>query len=149
MSNQWCRRRGCRGCKRTPKSLDLLKIRAKSLKMLAIILKIFGKFPENLSKIPKYLGKIRENRDIMAPNIVWLQKTGSQGLQKNTWRPFWETHHKNGGQKFHDNFLGKFAKIWAKMLCTPKNLLAPTSICQTINNGSTTSWYTGTFAYWK
>jgi len=26
----------------------------------------------------------------------------------------------------HDNFFGKFEKIWAKILCTPNNLLAPT-----------------------
>jgi len=31
--NQWCRRRGCRVCKSTPKSFDLVKIRAKSLKI--------------------------------------------------------------------------------------------------------------------
>jgi len=46
---------GCaRDASAPPKSLDLLKIRAKSLKMLAIILKIFGKIAENPNKIPKY-----------------------------------------------------------------------------------------------
>jgi len=37
---QWCRRRVCRRCKRTPKSFDLLKIREKSLKIWAKSLKI-------------------------------------------------------------------------------------------------------------
>jgi len=33
MLRQWCRRRGCRGCKRIPRSFDFLKIREKSLKI--------------------------------------------------------------------------------------------------------------------
>jgi len=33
---------------------------------------------------------------------------------------------KTGRKKLHDNILGMFGKIWAKFLCTPKNLLAPT-----------------------
>jgi len=43
VSRQWCRRLGCRGCKRTPKSFDLLKIQAKSLKIWAKSLKIWAK----------------------------------------------------------------------------------------------------------
>ena len=31
-------------------------------------------------------------------------------------------------QKLEDNFLGTFGNIWAKILCTPKNLLAPTPV---------------------
>jgi len=37
-------RRGCRGCKRTPKSFDLSKIRAKALNIWAKSLKIWAKF---------------------------------------------------------------------------------------------------------
>jgi len=32
-TKQWCRRRGCMGCKCTPKCFDLSKIMAKSLKI--------------------------------------------------------------------------------------------------------------------
>jgi len=41
--SQWCRRRGCRGCKHTPESFDLLKNWAKSLKNWAKPLKIWAK----------------------------------------------------------------------------------------------------------
>ena len=43
LTQQWFRRRRCRGCKRTPKCFDLLKIRAKSLKTWAKPLKIWAK----------------------------------------------------------------------------------------------------------
>jgi len=97
-----------------------------------------GKIPENPNKIPKYLGKIPENLGKMAPKVC--RKTREDPV-------FGRSHHKNRRQKLHDNVFGKFGKIWAKIFCTPKNLLAPTTMCQTINNGSTTSWHTGTFAY--
>jgi len=41
--NQWCRRWGCRGCKRIPKSFDLLKIQAKFLEIWEKSLKIWEK----------------------------------------------------------------------------------------------------------
>jgi len=89
---QWCRRRVC---KRTPKSFDLLKIRAKSLEILAKSLKIWAK---------------------MAPNVC--RKIGEDH--------FFVVTPKNGWQKLH-NFLGKnCTTFWAKILRTPKNLLAPT-----------------------
>jgi len=74
-------------CKRTPKSFDLLKIWAKSLKIWAE----------------------------MAPNIC----------RKTTECHILEVTPKNGPQKLEDNFLGKFGKIWAKILCTPTHWLAP------------------------
>jgi len=46
-------RRGCRGCKRTPKTFDLLKIWA--------IPENPGKIYENVRKIPKNLGKLPES----------------------------------------------------------------------------------------
>jgi len=55
--HQWCRRQGCRGCKRTPKCLDMLKIRSKSLKIPGKICVNLGKIYENLCKIPENLGK--------------------------------------------------------------------------------------------
>ena len=42
--SQWCMRRRCRGCKRTPKSFDLSKIRAEALNIWAKSLKIWAKF---------------------------------------------------------------------------------------------------------
>jgi len=59
---QWCRRRGCRGCKLTPNNFVLSKIR--------------GKFLKNLGKIPENPGK-------MAPNVVWLQKMAPKVCKKS------------------------------------------------------------------
>jgi len=86
-----------------------------------------NKIPENPNKIPENLGKIPENLGKNGAQHCLTSKNGAQGLQKNKWRPFvWRSHHKNGQQKLHDNFLVEFGKIWAKILCAPKNLLAPT-----------------------
>ena len=54
MSNQWCRRRGC---KNTSKSFDLLKIPENVGKNSENL----GKIPKNQNKIPNYLDKIPEN----------------------------------------------------------------------------------------
>jgi len=56
----------------------------------------------------------------MAPNIC----------RKTSEDDFLEITPKNSPQKLEDNFLGKFGKIWAKILCTRKNLLAPTPMHQ-------------------
>jgi len=86
-----------------------------------------GKIPENLRKIPENPSKTPENLGKNGAQRCLTSKNGAQGLQKNKWRPFcWRSHQKNGRQKLHDNFLGKFGKFCAKILCTPKNLLAPT-----------------------
>ena len=68
--DQWCRRWGCRRCKRTPKSFHLSKIRAK-------ILKIRAKFEQNPW----------ESGQKWRPTFFDFKK-GTQRLQKNTWRPF-------------------------------------------------------------
>jgi len=52
----------------------------------------------------------------MTPNVC----------RKTSEDQFLDVPPKNGQQKLHDNFLGKFGKIWAKIFCTPKTLLAPT-----------------------
>ena len=84
-------------------------------------------FVENPNKIPENLGK-------NGAQCCLTSKNATQGLQKNRWRPyFWRSHHKNGWQKLHNNFLGTFGKNWAKILCTPKNLLAPTPMVGTIS----------------
>jgi len=47
-SSHWCRRQRCRGCKCTPKSFDLVKIRAKSLKTFTNTIKIWAKMVINM-----------------------------------------------------------------------------------------------------
>jgi len=54
----------------------------------------------------------------MAPNVC--RKTGEGH--------FLEVRPKHGRKNLPDNFLGKFGKIWAKILCTPKNVLAPAPV---------------------
>ena len=78
-----------------------------------------GKIPVNLNKILENMGKNGAQRCLtlkMAPNVC----------RKISEEHFLEVIPKNGRQKLHDNFLGKFGKIWAKILCTPKNMPAPT-----------------------
>jgi len=74
---QWCRRRGC---KRTPKSFDLSKIRAKSLKIWAKPLNIWAKF--------------LKTRAEMVPNVVCLQKWRSTFAGKHMKSSFWRSHQK-------------------------------------------------------
>ena len=61
------------GCKRTLKSFDLEKIRAKFLKIRRNLEKIC----ENLRKIPENLGKLPENTK-KASNVLPLEKNGIQ-----------------------------------------------------------------------
>jgi len=102
---QWCRRRGRRECKRTPKGFDLSKILAKSGKKT-------WKFGQN----PWKSGLKRRQ--------TFAYK------HKNTF--FWRSYHKWSlwgklfRQKSHKKFCGKFGEIRAKIFCTPKNLPAPT-----------------------
>ena len=56
----WCRRRGCRECKHTPKSFDLVKTLAKSFKRRAKSLKTFINSVKVWAKL--------------APNIFWFEK---------------------------------------------------------------------------
>jgi len=91
-----------------------------------------GKIPENPGKIPENLGKIPENLNKIPENLC---KTGAQPCLTSKMPPsvcrkgsedhFLEVTPRNGRQNLHDNFLGKFRKIWAEILFTPKNLLAP------------------------
>ena len=104
---QWCRRWGCRGCKRTRKSFDLLKFPAKSFKNV-------GKIPENLCRN----GANIVWRQEMAPNVCWKVNEGH----------FWRSYQTNGQQKLHDYFLDTFVKMWAKILSTPENMLVPTPV---------------------
>ena len=71
--DHWCRRRGCRGCNRTPKSFVLVKIREKSHKIRKKILWNPGKSLRT-SKIPwKYEQKWRPtcfDLKITAPKLT-------------------------------------------------------------------------------
>ena len=66
------------------------------------------------------------------PKLFYLKKLSPQRLQDNKWRPFFKGHTKKRSAKLHKNFLGKIGKIWAKILCTPKNLIAPTPMVRNI-----------------
>jgi len=118
---QRCRRRGCRGFKRTTKRFDLVKIREKSLK----ICENFRKIPENLGKLPENTGKNGAQR-----TLVW--KKWRQTCSESHEDLFLEVIPKtvvmrnSSHKKWPKNFSGKFGKIRAKILRTPKNLPAPT-----------------------
>jgi len=88
-----------------------------------------GEIPENLdnnyenpNEILKYLGKIPENLGKHGAQR-FLTKSCTQRLQRNKCRHFLRSHQKNGR-----HFIGKFRKIWVKIFCIPKDLLAPTPI---------------------
>ena len=104
-------------------------------------------FIENLDKIPENLGKTSGNLGKMPENP---DKNGAQHLQKSTIKTFfWKSRLFFGGhtkirsscslwekiceQKAHKSFSGKFGEIRAKILCTPKNLPAPSPMTLTAN----------------
>jgi len=120
--HQWCRRRGCRGYKRTPKCVDLLKIWEK-------FLKIWAKPLKNSVKSLKIRAK-------MAPDVAWLQKMAPNICRKAQLRPLFSRSHQKQVFIF---FVGEnlwatgaqklFGQVWGnsgKILRTPKNLPAPT-----------------------
>ena len=112
---QWCMRRGCRGCNRTPKCIDLVKIWAKSLKIQAKSMEIWAMWKssrnpwKSVQTPKKYAQKWRPTCfDLikMAPNVLWFEKM----WPKITW-----TSH-----KWPKNFSGNFGEIRAKIFRTPK-----------------------------
>ena len=108
-NEQWCRRWGCR---RNPRSFDLSKNRAKSLKIWAKTMKMFAKY---LKIWTNYL-KIRQKWRPMC-RITWISFLGS--FQKICAK---------GGNIRTKSCSKTFGKIWAKIFRTPKNLPAPTSM---------------------
>ena len=130
---QWCRRRGCRECKRNPKRFDLLKIRAKSLKIWAKSLKIWAKSLKIQTKALYLLAKSLKIWAKMRPNVVWLRKMALKVCRKTSGDHFLEVTPQTPLEKVArlDNFLGRFGEIWAKILCTPKNVLAPAPVLRT------------------
>ena len=145
MSNQWCRRRGCRGCKRTPKPQK------------------FG-FVENPGKIPENVGNNSEN----LWQIPWKSKQNPQVSRKNPWK----SGH-NGAQHCltSKNWLPRFAekhvktflgdtpqKRWAKVprqlswkVCENlgKNALHPQEFaCSYIYLSNDQQWFNNVLVHW-
>jgi len=143
----WCRRRGCRRCKRTPKTHDLVKIRTKWLKICGNL----GIMCENLCKIaacalilqkwhPK--SKCRRFFNFVLEVIFYLVLFGQVwGKFGQKWcLKFFDLkkctlHGKKAGIEMESFFLfwrpssleffsGKFGETWAKTLRTPKTLPA-------------------------
>ena len=126
MRVQWCRR-GCAGGASAPPKV--------------LVCQKSGKHPWKFGKILKILAKTLSRENPWKPG----QKLCPTLFDFKKWRPtfaeqemktfFWMSHPKRSSwslwvyicrQKLHKNVLGKFGKIRAKILCTPKNLLAPT-----------------------
>jgi len=118
MLHHWCRKRGC---KRTPKSFDLVKIREKSLKIREKFVEIWTKSLKAFTKSLK-----------MWANPSW--KDEQNGAQNNMKSFFWRS------LSFMDFFSGKFGRIRAKILRPPKNWPASTPMC-CITTDSGIFWY--------
>jgi len=108
ISNQWCRRRGC---KQTPKSYDLSKIQAKSLKMWSNALKIWVK---SLSIQAKSL-QIWEK---MAPN-VWRKTNEDIFLRSHQIRPHDLCGRKFVGKSGRTTFRKSLGKFGQKSFAPP------------------------------
>ena len=123
---QGCRRQGCRWCKLTPKSFDLMEIWAKSVE-------IWGKSVKTFTKSLKIWENSLNIRAKMAPNVVWFEKNDAQHLQ-NYMKTFFGGYPKNGlygktfAQKVAQNFFGQVWRNLGKNLLHPKNLPAPTPV---------------------
>jgi len=129
---QLCRRRGCRACKRTHKSFDLLKMQTKSLKIWAKSVKIWAKFMKMFAKYLKFWGNYVKSRKKLAPNVVWIWKIDAQRRENHMKTFFSEVIPKMmnymnySHKKLPESFSGKFGEI---LFSTPKNLAAPTPVC--------------------
>jgi len=98
---------GRRGCKHTPKSFDVVKIREKFLK-IGKIRRNLGKICENLCKTPENLGKLPEKTAKWRPTCFVLKK-----LAANVYRITLKfcsfkngLHEKIFAQKVVQNFFG-------------------------------------------
>jgi len=109
---QGCRRQGCRWCKLTPKSFDLMEIWAKSVE-------IWGKSVKTFTKSLKIWENSLSIRAKMAPNVVWFEKNDAQHLQNYMktffWRlsqkrSLWENIRTKSGPEFFRASLAKFGQ---------------------------------------
>ena len=81
--SHWCRRRRCRGCNRTPKTFDLVKIWAKSLEIREKSVEIWAKF---VKRFPK--SKCR--RFFWRSYFLVLIGQGKGNVRKNvSWSVLW------------------------------------------------------------
>ena len=114
---QWFRRRGCMGCKHTPKSFELLKTGHNPWK--------FGQNPWKSKQNLKISRKISENLGTKwRPTVFDFEKWRPKFAEKQMKTSLSWWNEKNSRQTLHDNF----GKIWTKILRTLRNLLAPAPI---------------------
>jgi len=114
-SEQWCRRRQCRGNKINPKS-GIVKNFGKIPENLGKICGNPGKIFKNPGKIPKYLGKITEIPDKTGAQRCQLMNTfftPKKGLRDLCGRKF-------VGKKWNKNFSNTFGEFDQKSLTPPK-----------------------------
>ena len=88
------------------------------------------KICENLRNIPENLSKLPENMCKNSAQRCLIWKDGVQHLQRSQEDHFWRSSQKGAyefcGRKYsYKTFSGKFEEIGAKILRTPKNMLAP------------------------
>jgi len=107
----WCRRRGS---KHTPKSFDLVKIWAESLKIRAKSVKTFAKSLKIWTNSLKIRAKIE-------PYVLLFEKNGDQRVQNHMKTFFVEVILETCViKKSPKNFSGKFGKIGRKSFAPPK-----------------------------
>jgi len=112
--SHWCRKRGWRGWKHTPKDFELVKIPAKSFKIRAKSFKILEKSLKTFTNSLKIWANSLKVWAKMAPKMVWAFFIYLFFLEVT----------------FLGVFSGKFGRIRAKILRTRKNLPAPTPVVQ-------------------
>jgi len=131
--SQWCSRRGCRGWKRIPKSVYLLKVQEK-------ISETLGKISENLCEIHENLGK-------SSTQLCLTSKLVSKFEEKQM-KPFFGRRTKKGLHDFCGRmFVGKSraTPFWASLgkfgqnPSHSQNVLAPTPM-STIENWISEVW---------
>ena len=98
------------------------------------------KIRENLGKLPENTGKKGANHILiwkkMVPNVLWFEKNGAQNHTKTVFLEVIRTvfMKRNSHKKWPKIFSGKFGKIRAKILRTPKNLPASTPMNGSVMN---------------
>ena len=125
----WWTRRGCRVCKRTPKSFDLVKIREKFLKIRVITMEIWVKCVKTFAKLLY---------------VLWFYKNGTHNQDAHVfvflevmflweiWASLVELWAKMvlevlWFEKLRQHFFeGIFLGVFFGQVCSPQNLPAPT-----------------------
>jgi len=103
---------------------------------------IIWKFGQNPLKFGQNPWKSEQNPQISRKNLwkfgqkwrpmlLYFKQLSPNVCRKTSEDHFLKGHTKKRSAKVAQNFLGQFGKIWAKILCTPKNLIAPTPMKST------------------